>query len=134
MWKSAIYVSIITISFLVYSFSCGTSSKVLNTSDRFYFHPVGVFYALNNVKLSDKVEMYWIICVGTIHSLFLAYKINTWSIKKTMKHTCPVCKCMLVWWICRHCIHGRVRFCWIYMTPMRHHIFLYVLNIQLAIS
>ena len=54
--KSAIDVSIIKRYFLLYNFQVAQNPNFVNTNGNFSFHPVFVFHALYNVKLSNKHE------------------------------------------------------------------------------
>ena len=54
MQNSEIYVSIITSSFLVYIFADDTVAGYFKHKQ--FFHIIGVFHAVYNVKSSDKYE------------------------------------------------------------------------------
>ena len=56
MCKLAVYVSIITRSFLVYSFAGDTLSGSCKQNDKYYFHILGTLHTLYNVQLSYKYE------------------------------------------------------------------------------
>ena len=99
MFKSAIYFSMITRSFLVYSFAGDTVEGSCEHKQKNLFVNLAssMHYTTSNQVINMKT--YCRRCVGRMPILLLVWKINAWKIGTTMQHIFPVWQCMLGWCI-----------------------------------